>query len=253
MTQAQATRTAPEIKKARQRSPNYPSIGLRAAVEKVRLLHDADRRAGALVDAALTHMGFSSRHGQAMTVLSALKKFGLVEESAGRIMPSQRAIDILTFPEDNPRRTNALREAALSPDIYVELYDRYKPSGGIPSEETLKAELVADKHFNPNSVDGFMGDFKDTLVFAGLMNSLGLLTSLEDTLAMSDSVQTSLRPAPNASTKAIPQGMKEISLPVGVTEDGQPVFAHVRFDAPLKKEMLSSLRVLLDAVEKTLN
>lgn len=51
----------------------------------------------------------------------------------------------------------------------------------------------------------------------------------------------------------MPQGTKEISLPVGMGEDGQPIFAHVRFDAPLKKEMLASLRGLLDAVEKTLN
>ena len=47
--------------------------------------------------------------------------------------------------------------------------------------------------------------------------------------------------------------MKEISLPIGVTDDGQAIFAHVRFDAPLKKGMLLSLKQLLDALEKTLN
>jgi hypothetical protein len=37
--------------------------------------YDADKRAGAPIDAALKHMGFSTKHGQALAVLSALKKF----------------------------------------------------------------------------------------------------------------------------------------------------------------------------------
>ena len=90
MADAQATKVAPADKKARHRSPNYPAIGLRAAIEKVRLLYDADKRAGAPVDAALRHMGFSTKHGQALAVLSAVKKYGLVEESSGRIV--QRSV-----------------------------------------------------------------------------------------------------------------------------------------------------------------
>jgi hypothetical protein len=44
----------------------------------------------------------------------------------------------------------------------------------------------------------------------------------------------------------------EISMPVGVSEEGQAIFAHVRFDAPLKKDFLKSLRGLLEALEKGL-
>jgi len=251
MAQEQAAKAMVVPDKSRQRSPNYPAIGLRAAIEKVRLLYDADKKAGAPIDAALSHMGFSKRHGQAMTVLSALKKFNLVQEASGRVVPTGYAIDILVFPENDARRIRALRACALSPSIYRELYEQYQPTG-IPSEQTLKAELIADKQFNPNAVEGFIQDFKDTLIFSGIMDSIELSLHLEDPIEMNDSVQTAVHPSTQPN-KTIPQGMKEISLPVGVTEDGQPVFAHVRFDAPLKKEMLSSLRVLLDAVEKTLN
>jgi len=220
-------------------------------VERVRLLYEADKRAGAPVDAALKHMGFSTKHGQALAVLSALKKFGLVEETSGRIVPTQRAVDLLNFPDQDTRKVRAIRDAALSPEIYRELYEQYK-STGIPSEETLRAELIADKHFNPNAVEDFIRDFKDTLVFAGIMNPAELSLKPEDTLEMNDSVQTSLQVAVPAP-KPMPQGMKEISLPVGVTDEGDAIFAHVRFDAPLKKGMLLSLKQLLDALEKTLN
>jgi hypothetical protein len=77
MAQEQAVKAQSVADKSRQRSPNYPAIGLRAAIEKVRLLYDADKKAGAPIDVALSHMGFSKRHGQAMTILSALKKFRL--------------------------------------------------------------------------------------------------------------------------------------------------------------------------------
>jgi hypothetical protein len=256
MPEAHATKAAPMAdKKPRQRSPNYPALGLKAAVEKVRLLYDADKRAGAPIDAALKHMGFSTKHGQALTVLSALKKYGLVEESSGRIVPTQRAVDLLNFPDQDARKVRAIRDAALSPEIYRELYEQYK-STGIPSEETLRAELIADKHFNPNAVEDFIRDFKDTLVFAGIMNPAELSLAPEDSLAMNDSAQTSMQaavPASGGAAKPAPQGLKEISLPVGVTEEGQAIFAHVRFDAPLKKGMLLSLKQLLDALEKTLN
>jgi hypothetical protein len=252
MTEAHAAKAAPVAdKKARHRSPNYPAIGLRAAIEKVRLLYDADKRAGAPIDAALRHMGFSTKHGQALAVLSALRKFGLVDESSGRIVPTQRAVDLLNFPDQDTRKIRAIRDAALSPEIYRELYEQYK-STGIPSEETLRAELIADKGFNPNAVEDFIRDFKETLIFAGIMDAVGLSLSAEDASEMSDSVQTSVQTATVAS-KPMPQGMKEISLPVGVTEEGQAIFAHVRFDAPLKKGMLLSLKQLLDALEKTLN
>jgi hypothetical protein len=180
--------------RSRQRSPNYPALGLKASIEKARFLYEADRNAGAPIDAALKHMGFSTRHGQAMTVLSALKKFNLVEESSGRIKPTQQAIDILVFPEPDERRIRAIQECALSPEIYRELFEQYK-STGMPSDETLRAELIADKHFNPSAVEGFIRDFKETLIFAGIMNPVGLSLQHEDSLEMSDSVQaTSLPP-----------------------------------------------------------
>ena len=41
---------------------------------------------------------------------------------------------------------------------------------GLPSDETLKGELVTYKGFNPNSVGEFLKAFRETLEFAGLTN-----------------------------------------------------------------------------------
>src|SRR5690349_1390279 len=96
-------------KKKRHRSPNYPAVGLRDAVERVRSLYKADGKAGAPPDVAATHIGFASAHGEAMSVIAALKKFGLVDTDKGRIAPSQRALEIINMPFQDPRRLAAIR------------------------------------------------------------------------------------------------------------------------------------------------
>src|SRR5271170_7642360 len=109
---------AAEDKKPRHRSPNYPTVGLREAVARVRKLYEADGKAGAPAELAAVHIGFAKPHGQALSVLAALKKFGLVSEVNGRWVPTQRAIEILNLQESDERRHSALQDAALSPDIY---------------------------------------------------------------------------------------------------------------------------------------
>lgn len=154
-------------KKKRHRSPNYPAVGLQEAIDRLNKFFVADGKAGATQDMAAKHIGFASDHGWAYSVLSALKKFGLVEEKNGRVVPTQRAIEIVSLPEKDDRRLAAIREAAQLPAIYAELIDQYKATG-LPSDETLEGELKAYKGFNPNTVKDFLQGFKETLEFAGL-------------------------------------------------------------------------------------
>ncbi len=154
-------------KKERQRSPNYPAIGLREAVERVRKLYEMDGRAGAPANLVAKHIGYSSAHGQAMSVVAALKKFGLITETGGRLAPTQGAMEIINLKEDDPRRIKALHEAAISPSLYKELIDQHAESG-LPAPDVLMAELETYKKFNPKAVRGFVSDFLDTLDFAGI-------------------------------------------------------------------------------------
>lgn len=160
--------TANEPGRSRHRSPNYPALSLSEAIDRVRLLYDADKRAGAPVEAALRHLGFSGKNGRALVVLSALKKFGLIEDTNGRITPTQLAVTLLAYPEGDPRRSEALRSAALSPYIYRSLVERYGESG-LPSDPTLHAELEVDFSFNPSAIPDFIKGFRETLSTAGIV------------------------------------------------------------------------------------
>jgi len=154
-------------KKKRQRSPNYPTVGLREAVERTKRFVTANGKAAAMPAIAAKLLGFATAHGQAYSALSALKKFGLLEEKDGRVIPTQRAMEIVSLPETDPRRLKAIRDAAISPNIYTELLDHYRDTN-IPSDETLAGELVAYKGFNPNGVKEFLKAFRETIEFAGL-------------------------------------------------------------------------------------
>lgn len=154
-------------KKERHRSPNYPAVGLREAVERLRKLYVADGKAGAPPKLAAVHIGFAKPHGQAMSVLAALKRFGLIAEGSGRIAPTQAAIEILNLPEKDPRRLATIREAALGPPIYRELVENHR-STGLPQRDVLESELITYRNFNPKAVKGFVTDFLDTIEYAGV-------------------------------------------------------------------------------------
>ncbi len=209
----------PEIKekRQRQRSPNYPAIGLRDAIERVRKLYETDGKAGAPDKLAAVHVGFASAHGQAMTVLAALKKFGLIEPSNGRLVPTQRAIEILNLPETDQRRLQALKDAALSPAIYSELVQQHRETG-FPADDVMKSELVTYKGFNRSAVAGFVKDFRDTLDFAGLSDFSKLKYQEEgekSEVEVGDYVQWNSQGADQ---------FKEARKVTGLSEDGGFVF-----------------------------
>lgn len=165
-------------KKPRHRSPNYPAIGLRSAVDRITAIYEANSLAPCLRDAAFRHIGFERAHGEAARVLSALKSFGLIEEADGRVKLAQRGIDIVARDDADQLRVRALWDAATSPEIYRELLSQYKNSG-LPSDTALRSELIAVKRFNPNAVGDFIREFRDTLEFAGLSDIRLIDWSLE--------------------------------------------------------------------------
>jgi hypothetical protein len=166
-TQPITTKTAEIEKKKRHRSPNFPTVGLSEAVERMKRFVTNNGKAPALAASATKLIGFASAHGQAYSVLSALKKFGLLEEKDGRVAPTQRAMEIVSLPESDARRLKAIKDAAVAPSIYAELVEQYKDTN-LPNDETLGGELVAYKGFSHTSVKEFLKAFRETLDFADL-------------------------------------------------------------------------------------
>jgi hypothetical protein len=259
-TKPSATPAVPatEPKAARLRSPAYPGIDLEAAIKRAQELYDREHRSAANAEIAVQHWGFKPTSGGGFVVIAALKAFGLISDSGSgktrKIQLSELALRILLDRRsDSTERQEAIKQAALMPKIHASLWTKYGRE--IPSNENLAHELVFERKFNENSVKDFIKEYRDTIEFAKLSNSDTVSLSTEDIEEdsdMPDLREVIEKPVVISKKSEIP-GTKEISLPVGMSEDGQAIFAHVRFDAPLKKGMLLSLKQLLDVLEKTLN
>jgi hypothetical protein len=162
---------------------------------------------------------------------------------------------ILDTRAESPEREAAIKQAALNPKIHAKLWKKW--GAEIPPDDSFRHTLIFDMEFNENTASDFIREYKDTIRFAKLNESdtvsVGNGDIQEDEMP-AEEPENSFQGAPPKAQQRQPAqpGSKEISMPVGVSEEGQVISAHVRFDAPLKKDFLASLRGLLEALEKGL-
>ena len=156
-----------ERKKSRVRSPGYPMIDLKEAIEKIKVLWDKDKTNSIPRDVAAKHLGYGSAEGYPGRVIAALKHFDLISMREGDIILNEKAVDLVLHSPSDKIYVDIVREIALKPTLYEELFNEYK--GSLPSEATLKAKLIKDYKFNAEKVDRFINNFRSSLDFAGLL------------------------------------------------------------------------------------
>jgi hypothetical protein len=156
----------------RTRSPSYPAVSLPDGLEDLQRIfsqiqhHPAPLEAlGAALD---MKPGGSALNGR----LSALKKFGLLDEIEGTkganksYRVTRLGKDLVLHSKDSEEFRAAARQAALMPVIYTALWSHFGPV--LPANALLKTHLVRERNFNAHQVDGAISDFRATVDFAGL-------------------------------------------------------------------------------------
>jgi hypothetical protein len=154
----------PKAKRSILRSPNFPSIDLGAAIGRAKVIYEREKRAATSADVILKHLGYKRRSGAAGRVLSALLQYGLLEKHNTLYRLSEHAHRILNLSETSPERRRAMEACALRPSLFRELLTTYKD--GLPSDDTLKDQLIANRQFNPTSVSLFIQVFRGTIELA---------------------------------------------------------------------------------------
>lgn len=155
-----------KVKRKVHRSPNYPSLSLGEAIDRVRQIYDAEKRTPAGADTILAHLGYKPGVGPGVRALSALRQYGLLEERGGLDRISDSAFHILTLSEGSPDRVTALRDAARQPALFRQLLEYY--NGQLPSDVNLRDHLIKMHSFNPESVATFIKTFRETVELAKL-------------------------------------------------------------------------------------
>jgi len=144
---------------AKARSPVYPAIGLKEAVDRVRLVYEKDYTNRVPRAVIAQHMGYSGLSGKSLGVLSALGKYGLLEGRADETKVSALAVAILAHPPGEPERIEALKQAATAPELFRDLDERSQ--GGRGSDPALKAWLQTEG-FIPAAADAAIRAYRET-------------------------------------------------------------------------------------------
>ena len=158
----------PAESKTKDRSPNYPAIGLRRALELVQKLWDSDKRQPVLTPRAAVNMGFTAKSSAGQLAIAAMRKYGLLDtEGSGdqrKVKLSETAIGLLNPSASN--REQMLKEAALKPAIHAELWNKYGFEGASPG--AIHDYLVFERKFTEQAATILIDQYKDTIAFAKL-------------------------------------------------------------------------------------
>ncbi len=159
---------AAPAKTPRGRSPSYPGIPLPTAIDRVRTIYDHAQRHPVPLASVTAKWGYkAATTGPATVTYSALKKFGLVDEEgtgSNRVVHvTDLAVRIL---HPNPEQDGAIREAALTPSIMREWWQRFGTD--LPPEDSLRWDFAVQGAFTETGLSDFVRVYKETIAFAHL-------------------------------------------------------------------------------------
>jgi hypothetical protein len=210
--------TAEDYKRKRDRSPGYPGIDLETAILNAREFYAKEGRHFVPVTVAIKHWGFRAWSGSANVALAAPIKFGLMEDDGKGEQRKVRLTELglRLAREGNPNRGADLREAALKPKIYQELWEHSEQQGGIPSDETL-AWWLRERNFTENAIREFIPRFRSTVGYAELLAG-GMVTEASSEGKVPPAQQPPQRLSPPTLFGAMEESRRMTSTPEGILQ-----------------------------------
>lgn len=201
-----------------QRSPNYPRFDLATAVELTEKLYERERRAPFPVDSAAVAWGYKSTSGSVRVRMGALRQYGLITRGGKESQLTDRALTLVIRNPASRQHQDALREAALFPSLFREIYETRLNA----SDDTIAHYLIMEKNFTPDGAERFIKSFRATMGTAGLTGEGTLIDEDgedfddeedDDSLSETSSPLTASPSHPVTPTSpVIPEGF--ISLPI---------------------------------------
>lgn len=145
------------------RSPSYPNMALRDAVEAVGKIEKLYRSAPVDRTAAAKLIGYTTLSGPANKALAALASYGLLDRAGkGETKVTERARDIL-HAENTQQRHARLKEAAFEPELFREIREKFEGLAVVPEDGVVT--YLNRQGFNPNAVRPAAKAFLETMSY----------------------------------------------------------------------------------------
>lgn len=150
---------------ARIRSPNYPQIELEEAINLTKKIFDKEAQNFAPRDVVAELLGYTSVNGASEKKVSAITAYGLLDRNSDRELKVSDLAMRIMHPEDHHEKAQALEEAALSPNLFREIIEKWPEK--LPSDENLRSFLIR-RGFNQNAVGQVILSFRSAMSFVNV-------------------------------------------------------------------------------------
>lgn len=154
------------------RGPAYPYINLERAVEKATIIADKGAARQKMPPETFYKLwGMGAKSSGSRQTMAALNYYDLVEYvgrgTDRKVQLTELALRIVLDKQPNSSaRKEAIQKAALEPQIFRELYDRYAPL--LPDDVVIETYLKIERAFNDEGARATIKHFRDTMEYAGL-------------------------------------------------------------------------------------
>jgi hypothetical protein len=232
---------------ARARSPEYPAVSLKEAIDRVKMVYDKDYQNRVPKKVIAEHMGYKGLSGASLPMLSALSKYGLLEGRGDETRVSDLAVALIAHAPGTPERMDALKQASAMPELFAELDERF-PDGKV-SDQAIRSYLLTSK-FIPSAADAVIRSYRDTKQFVQ-MEAAGYNSAPEAELVMqTDPLPTDGNIAAYMAAKRMTPSVDSATKP-GVQRAEFPLLegiARVEFPATLSEASYEEMKDWLELI-----
>lgn len=249
-------------KKKIERSTSYPSMNVEEAFARLVQLKESMGLNGSYKrETVAKGIGYNTITGTSARSVAALVHYGLLvrDKDTYTISANGRRFLIPTDDEDRPA---AIREAALSPKLFEQLFKEY--------EGQVLPKLISNILTNKYGVQDKVAPtvvklFESSMIYAGLINSSGLLVGGSESAANKDeeagTTNESEMPEDTSAEKTLSvfsrQDAKEKSSPTSFLNeqgtnhsgDGWSLTVLLRTSHRLDKETREKIRTILETAD----
>jgi hypothetical protein len=201
-------------KASKDRSPSFPFIPLKTAIERLVAFEEKFGRHPAPAAKVGLAWGMKEKSSQADQTLAALKSFGLVKYdgmgAARHAILTDEGRNYLRAQQDSVKK-EILKVCALRPKIIRKFWAAW--SADRPPDEVALDKLVLDHKFSDWGARNFLKVYDDTIAYAGLSPSDKISLEEGGSDGDSDGDETSEKPLlpPETKVKKVMAGERELT------------------------------------------
>jgi hypothetical protein len=246
----------------KERSRAYPVMTLEEALNRIASINESLGLNGQFNrESIAVGMGYSSLNGASARAVAALAHYGLLDREKDQYSLSQTAKKYL-LPINDSDKEDAMRDAALSPSLFMEIYDAFKGQV-IPRQFTNR--LIQEFGIQQKAAADVERIFRNTMETAGFLKSNGILnaespeasTSAPAAKVTAETPEHKQVQASKSNELATPAGYLSVRLPSGLMvsypQTLASAFAFGQFGQKLKDldDAVAEYSKSVDSEEKT--